>query len=96
MKRKPSTKDDPLADYAVYLREIQAKPIEHRKPLWTAMVAREGLLIAEYIGARLEIDEMMVSQWIRELIAARVQRTFLTTVPAEFSEAMAVLELEPS
>jgi hypothetical protein len=80
---KPKADDDVLAEYAVYLKEIQAKPVEYKKQIWSGLVAKEGLLIAEYVGARLEVDETTVSEWIREWIAVRVRHTLPSEVPSD-------------
>jgi hypothetical protein len=70
-----NTYNDPLEWYAIYIREIQDKSIEYKKEIWSGIVAREGPLIAEYLGDQLGIDEEIVSVWISEWIADRVRHT---------------------
>lgn len=73
------TISDTLEWSSVYIKEALTKPVEYRKEIWTAIVARQGLQIAEYLGSRLNIDDLIVSAWIKDCIAAKVGRSYFVT-----------------
>ena len=64
-------KQEPLADLKDYLDEAKGQPLPERKALWWSLVAEQGIGIADELGDRLDVEERVVSRWIREWIQSR-------------------------
>ncbi len=70
-----------LLDLADYLEEAKIKPLAERKTLWWSLIAKEGVQMAVEIGESLNVEESIISEWIRDWIKTR-QRPLGEGIPA--------------